>query len=101
GCLSIRWFVPLLAPAYSLLALELRHRPRSRADLVLLSAWGGVLVLLMREGPWTGRMVPGFWPVQAAALLCWGALGWLRQKRSPLPGMGRLERPVAVAAKDR
>ncbi len=70
-CLSIRWFVPLLAPAYLLLALALRVFPKFRIAFVLLSAWGCMLVLLMREGPWTKHVVPGFWILQAAALLSW------------------------------
>jgi hypothetical protein len=68
-CLSIRWFVPLLAPAWLLLALVLRLRSRFRIAFVLLSAWGGLLMLLMREGPWSKHMVPGFWVIQGMALL--------------------------------
>ncbi len=68
-CLSIRWFVPLLAPAYFLLALRLRQSPPSRPAFLLLSAWGGLLVVLMREGTWAEHMVPGFWFIQGAALL--------------------------------
>jgi len=70
-CCSIRWFVPLLAPAYFVLALFLQHYPRHRLDFLLLTGWGVILVFLMREGPWMGRMVPFFWPIQAAALCCW------------------------------
>jgi hypothetical protein len=73
-CLSIRWFVPLLAPAYYLLALGMRAHKSRRADFVLLSAWGVLLVALMGEGPWSKDMVPAFWPVQAAALLTWAVL---------------------------
>jgi hypothetical protein len=82
-CLSIRWFVPLLAPAYLLLGLTLRLRPRFRIAFVLLSAWGGILVLLMREGPWTKHVVPGFWLLQAAALLSWVFLTRFRPAGSP------------------
>lgn len=71
-CCTIRWFVPLLAPAYFVLALLLRQYPRYPIDLLLLSAWGALLVVLMREGPWMGGMVPYFWPIQAAALASWG-----------------------------
>jgi hypothetical protein len=76
-CLSIRWFVPLLAPAYYLLALGLRAHKSRRAEFTLLSAWGVVLVALMSEGPWSKEMVPGFWLVQAAALLSWA---WLQRR---------------------
>src|SRR5262249_53805054 len=63
-CLSIRWLVPLLAPGYFLLALSLRQNPQYRIAFILLSIWGGLLVLLMREGPWCKHVVPWFWPVQ-------------------------------------
>ncbi|HSD50599.1 MAG TPA: hypothetical protein VLG48_04270, partial [Candidatus Methylomirabilis sp.] len=69
---SIRWFVPLLVPAYFLLAVVLRDHPQYRRDFLILSAWGAVLAGLMWwKGPWMKRMVPFFWPLQAAALLTW------------------------------
>jgi hypothetical protein len=70
-CLSIRWFVPLLAPAYYVLALFLQRYPQYRMDFLILSAWGVLLVLLMHEGPWMSHMVPLFWPIQAAVLVNW------------------------------
>jgi hypothetical protein len=52
-CCSIRWFVPLLAPAYYVLAVFLRHYPRYGWDLLVLSAWGAIAAGLMWEGgPW-------------------------------------------------
>jgi hypothetical protein len=71
-CCSIRWFVPLLAPAYLVLALIVRERPEQFGVLLLLSA-GGLLLSagLVVQGPWTVRMVPYFWPVQATALVAW------------------------------
>jgi len=69
---SIRWFVPLLVPAYFLLAVVLRDHPRYQWDFLILSGWGAVVAGLMWwKGPWMKRMVPFFWPVQAAALLSW------------------------------
>jgi hypothetical protein len=82
-CLSIRWFVPLLGPAYYLLALRLRHGRPFHLDFLLLSAWGCVLVVRMREGAWTEHVVPGFWPTQAAALLTWLWLARSRARPSP------------------
>ena len=71
GCMSIRWFLPLLAPAYCALAVVLRQRPRLLGDFVLLSAWGAVEAALMwREGMWWGRL-PLRWPLVAAALVSW------------------------------
>jgi hypothetical protein len=86
-CCSVRWFVPLLAPAYYLLALLLRDRP-FRADFAVLSAWGAVLAALMwYHGPWYPTP-PLFWPIQWAALaswaLCW-TWRWWRSKPSPAP----------------
>jgi hypothetical protein len=79
-CLSIRWFVPLLAPAYYMLALGVRASRAARTQLLLLSAWGVLLGALMGEGPWSKHMVPGFWPLQAVALLTWMLL---RRRSSP------------------
>ncbi len=71
-CCSIRWFVPLLAPAYYLLIVLLRHAPRYRFELIILTLFGIVEGLLMwREGPWMPHMVPGFWFIQGGALLVW------------------------------
>jgi hypothetical protein len=87
-CLSIRWFVPLLAPAYYLLALWLRQQPRARAPFLVLSAVGGMEVLRMGEGPWSKHMVPSFWLLQEVALVGWGCCHWLvRREESMLPPM--------------
>jgi hypothetical protein len=69
-CLSIRWFVPLLAPTYYLLALLLKRSSQTLRDLFILSAGGALLSALgWWYGPWVQHMVPGFWPVQAVVLL--------------------------------
>ncbi len=69
-CLSIRWFVPLLAPAYYLLAVGLKRCPRALADLLLLGLAGAALTGLgWWHGPWIQHMVPGLWPIEVAALL--------------------------------
>jgi hypothetical protein len=73
-CCSIRWFVPLLAPAYYVLTVFLKRSPQYLGDLLVLSGWGAVLSALMwYNGPWIAHMVPLFWPIQAAALLSWPA----------------------------
>jgi hypothetical protein len=70
GCLSIRWFVPFLAPAWLLLWVYLSEAPGARPVFAVLSAWGLLLGMLMwRVGPWTLRMAPFLWPIVAAALL--------------------------------
>jgi hypothetical protein len=69
-CCSIRWFVPLLAPAYYVLLLYLREYPRQLRNFLVLSAWGVVLAVLMwHAGPWTKQLIPFFWPIQAGALV--------------------------------
>jgi hypothetical protein len=77
-CCSIRWFVPLLVPAFFVLALCLRDEPRFRGPFYLLSGWGGVLAVQMWwQGPWMKHLVPFFWLTQIAALAslilygCW------------------------------
>jgi hypothetical protein len=77
-CCSIRWFVPLLAPGYLVLALVVRERPEQLGVLLLLSGCGLLLSVWMSvQGPWTVRMVPYFWPVQAVALASWY---WLNRR---------------------
>jgi hypothetical protein len=97
-CCSIRWFVPLLAPAYFVLALLLREYPYYRIDLLFLSGWGFLLVVLMRNGPWLGGMVPFFWPIQAAALASWFFFHrWRHGASTPFNGGG--VRKIVVAQK--
>lgn len=87
-CFSVRWFVPLLAPAYLALAVLLRDHPSFRLDLLLLSAWGAWLpYLTWDDGPWgyAAWLDSGaFWLVPAGALATWAALRaglWLRPRR--------------------
>ncbi len=85
--LTIRWFVPLLGPAFAALAVLLRERPASRGPFLLLSAGGLILAAgAWGPGPWSDRMVPLFWPVQAAALLGWVWLSRRRLKPAVDPG---------------
>jgi hypothetical protein len=80
--------VPLLAPAYYVLAMFLQRYPQYWVDFVVLSGWGALLALLMHEGPWIRHMVPYFWPIQAAALVSWAFCRHLRRRDeqpSPLP----------------
>ena len=70
--ISIRWFVPLLVPAYYLLILAAKQRPDLRTDLVIVGAWSIVLgVLLWRRGPWVPTIGPRLWIVIACALASW------------------------------
>lgn len=81
-CCSVRWFVPLLAPGFYILALSLRHDPRCEPDLTILSTGGVVLGALMWwKGPWMAHLVPGFWFILSATLLAWLAFH-LRRSRA-------------------
>jgi hypothetical protein len=74
---SVRWFVPFLAPGFWLLAVILRDRPELRPQFVALSVWGAVLAGVMWwVGPWTLRMVPLLWQVVGCALVTWGIVAW-------------------------
>jgi hypothetical protein len=75
GCVSVRWFLPFLAPGFWLLARVLVERPGCRPDFVILSAWGAVLAAAAwAVGPWTVRVVPGYWVVFAGSLVTWAVL---------------------------
>jgi hypothetical protein len=97
-CCSVRWFVPLLAPAYYVLAVFLHRHPRYLPDFLILSAWGAVTAGLMWwYGPWMKHMVPFYWFIQAAALLSWlGYRVWWRGEAAVLPLEGA--RHMAEAA---
>jgi hypothetical protein len=86
-CCSIRWFVPLLAPAYLALAVLVRDHPSFRPDLLLLSGWGaGLSCLMWDEGPWGNSQLQeslAFWLVQFGAVATWAAFRagpWLRAR---------------------
>ena len=74
-CCSVRWFVPLLAPGYYVLAVLLREQPAYRRDFLVLSGFGAVLAAVCWwNGPWYGQ-VPlgwGFWVIYPTALVAWG-----------------------------
>jgi len=94
ACCSVRWFVPLLAPGYYVLAVFLRDCPAYRRDFWVFSAWGAVLAGIMWwYGPWIRHAVPLFWPLQAAALVSWFVC---RQRQRRLgQGQGGIMTPEA------
>ncbi len=82
-CCSIRWFVPLLAPGYYVLALLLRQHPAYWRDFLVLTAWGTLLTALMWwRGPWMKHMAPLFWPIQGVALASWIAARLSSRRRA-------------------
>jgi hypothetical protein len=90
-CCTIRWFVPLLAAGYYVLALLLRDAPRYRHDFWLLSGCGAVLMIVWTwEGTWV-PIPPLYWPIQGLTLAFWlgtsSLLPALPKKLSTLPWM--------------
>jgi hypothetical protein len=80
-CVSIRWFVPFLAPGFWLLARVLAERPEFRRDFVLLSAWSAVLAAgAWQVGAWWPRNVPLYWWVFGGSLLTWGLLRYFASR---------------------
>jgi hypothetical protein len=85
ACCSVRWFVPLLVPAFVALAVVLRERPELRTDACILGA-GGVLVglCMARVGTWQMRAVPGYWTLYPSTIFVWGSYRYWRWKRPPV-----------------
>ena len=102
-CLSIRWFVPFLAPGYYVLALYLRRCPERLSDLALLSGWGALLMAQVGFHPWRGGSPPALWPIVAGTLISWIALRrYLRRYQTALgiddAHLGRAEADSSIAA---
>ncbi len=71
GC-SIRWFLPIIAPGYFVLAVLIRERPTLTRDLAILSLGGAIMMGLgWAQTIWWGKMIPGFWFLLAGTLLAW------------------------------
>jgi hypothetical protein len=84
-CCSIRWFVPLLAPGYYVLARFLSEQPEYWPDFLILSRWGVLFAVMMWwKGPWSARFGFLCLPFQVLALASWTAY------RLPRLGFGRI-----------
>jgi hypothetical protein len=72
GCTSVRWFLPLLAPGYYVLAVFLREYPNRLAEFGVLNAVGLIMAAVMfREGPWMLHMVPYYWVMVGVGVVGW------------------------------
>jgi hypothetical protein len=72
-CISIRWFVPMLAPGFLLLALLLRERPDLARDVALLSAFSFIGAMAgWWYGPWSRPPLTLYWVVTSGGLISWG-----------------------------
>ncbi len=90
ACCSIRWFVPLLAPGWYLLAVLVREQPEYGEDLMVLGGFGALLGAVMWwYGPWAERMTPGYWLINALALASWA---WCEvRRRQGKPAADRID----------
>jgi hypothetical protein len=87
-CLSIRWFVPLLAPGFVTLLILARDYPRSRLPLVVLVAGGFVLTLEGAiRGPWAPRVPILLWPGVKLTVAAWIVV-WIRMIKTRTDGRG-------------
>jgi hypothetical protein len=94
-CCSVRWFVPLLAPGYFVLALLLRDRPDLRRDFAVLAGVGLVLGPVMAwRGAWDDPQWLQ-WPALGVALAGWAAA---RHRRGPSGAAVSQGAPSAVEA---
>jgi hypothetical protein len=84
ACCSVRWYVPLLAPAYYLLAVALRDAPAFRRDFAVLNGWAPLMTAVMWwKGPWMVRMVPHYWVFVGGAAASWAVVRVLTARRPP------------------
>jgi hypothetical protein len=97
--LTVRWFVPLLAPGFAALAVLLRDHAAARPCFAALAGWGAVLAVPMAAvGPFTARMAPFYWPVLGLALATWGVVAWRQFRRPAEPRPTPATVPAAWAA---
>jgi hypothetical protein len=81
-CLSVRWFLPLLAPGFVALAVLVRESPGRRSGLLVLLVGGFLLTPeFVWRGPWSARIPWTFWPVVGLTLTVWGVLAGQRLLR--------------------
>jgi hypothetical protein len=93
-CCSIRWFLPLLAPGFYVLAVCLRSYPETLWDYLILSGLGGMVAALgWWSGPWQRHPVAGYWPL-LIALVAWGTYRWQAQGSWGRLSIGRPIRPI-------
>jgi len=83
---SIRWFVPLLAPAYFVLLLAIQVRPALLEQFKILTQFGVILTAaLFWVGPWRNPNMLVFWVV---ATLSIAALVWSLWRSPKVPALG-------------
>jgi hypothetical protein len=99
ACLSVRWFVPLLAPGVLTIGILIRDVPACRRDLIVLIAGGVVLnVELVVRGPFYVWLPKLLWPVVGLTVLTWLVLVARRVPRWAWPTPRNLTRWIASRA---
>jgi hypothetical protein len=98
-CVSVRWFVPMLAPAYLVLALLVRDRPEFELDLILLSAVNAVWALMAwRAGWWSSPPLAWHWIIMSLGLCVWGGrYAWPRIKTDKWRNLSQTARSIRPA----
>jgi hypothetical protein len=70
ACVSVRWFVPLIAPLMYIVMLTLRARPSLMPVFERLTVCGMVInALAWWSGPWREKMIVGYWPICVIGLV--------------------------------
>ncbi len=81
-CLSIRWFIPLIAPGYVIAALSLREYRHHAKDVLILGIGQGILGIEgLYYSCWWGKLLPFYWPIVGITLTIWGCLNFVRLYR--------------------
>jgi hypothetical protein len=76
-CLSVRWFLPLLAAGFVYLAVLLRDRHDLIPEFRLATVWGLPMAILSTiYGLWIPHMLPGYWLFVVGFLISWSVLKW-------------------------
>ncbi|WP_020469030.1 hypothetical protein [Zavarzinella formosa] len=84
ACCSVRWFVPFLAVGYLIIGDFLTWRPEHLRELKILTIGGILLAVFMWwVGPWTLRLIPGFWPIMGTTMVAF-AISGLSSRRQPV-----------------
>lgn len=77
GCVSIRWFVPLLVPGFLAIAIIVREERSRWKELYLLAGGGLLLAAIMADrGPWFQKILPMYWVIYPGTVACWLAVRW-------------------------
>lgn len=80
ACVSVRWYVPLIAPIMYLAMLSLRERTSLLRPLIWLAMCGAIInTIAWWHGPWHGRVIFGYWAWCGMGVI--GAMWLGRNKR--------------------